>query len=158
VRNRDWLGVAAAAWFIGLCALLCDHFRPSLPLVIGVRALFVAATSCAICWALVDKARVLAGTSQEELYGFSRLVSRWVYILMYVLAMARLALCLYEQAQGPAKPVRPLEDFQFYVATCVASLWLIRGVVLALRFTGRSASSGKYSSAYTLGQARGSAQ
>jgi hypothetical protein len=139
MRDRDWIGVAAAVWSIGLCALLCDHFRPSLPLVIGVRALFVAATSGAICWALVDKTSALAGKSQEELYSFSRFVSRWVYILMYALAIVRFALYLYEQAQGTATAVRPLDDFQFYVATCVVSLWLIRGVVLALPFKDLSA-------------------
>lgn len=139
MRNRDWARVAAAVWCVGLCALLCDHSRPSLPLVIGVRALFVAATSGAICWALVDKASALAGTSQEELYSFSRFVSRWVYISMYALAIARFALYLYEQAQGTAKPVRPMDDFQFYVATCIVSLWVIRGVVLALPFKDLSA-------------------
>jgi hypothetical protein len=139
MRHRDWIGVATAVWSIGLCALLCDHIHPSLTLVTSARALFAAATSGAICWALVDKARALAGTAQEELYRFSRLVSRWVYILMYALAIARIALCLYEQAQGTAKSVRPLDDFQFYVATCIASLWLIRGVVLALPFKHLSA-------------------
>src|SRR5690349_15345861 len=102
MRNRDWISVAAAVWSIGLMALLCDHLRLSIPLVIGVRMLFVAATSCAIGFTLFNKARALAGTSQEELYSFSRLVSRWVYILMYGLGIARIALCVYEQTRGTA--------------------------------------------------------
>ena len=62
-----------------------------------------------------------------------RLISRWVYILMYALAVARVGLYLYEENQlctycGAATAVasaRPLDDFQFYVACCVLPLWVV---------------------------------
>ena len=134
VGGRDWLWIVAALWLTGMTALLCDHLQAPKALVVGVRALFGVATSCGIGLLLVRKAHALAGTSQGELYSFSRFVSRCVYILLYSLAITRVVFFLYESTSDRALPVRPLEDFQIYVALCVVPLWVIRAVVLALPF------------------------
>ena len=129
--------VAATAWVIGWVAIVCDHCHTSLWLIVVMRTLFVAATSAALCLVLIPKARALAGTGGPELYLFTRLVSRWVYILMYALAAARLALCFYDLIQhgggsNSAVAFRLPDDFEFYATACIAPLWLIRGLVLAL--------------------------
>lgn len=137
MHDRGWIWVAPTAWIVGLAALLCEHFLPSGSLVIAMRMLFGIATCAAICLVLISKARALASMSQLELYLFTRLVSRWVYILMYLLAAARVGLYLYDVSQhctrnGPAclGSVQPMDDFQFYVACCVIPLWMVRAMVL----------------------------
>ena len=140
MHDRGWIWVAPTAWIIGLAALLCEHFEASGALVIAMRALFGIATCVAICLVLIPKARAApTGVSPLELYLFTRRVSRWVYILMYLLATARVSLYTYDVSQhctryGPhcLGSVRPLDDFQFYVACCVVPLWTIRAMVLAL--------------------------
>lgn len=142
MHNRDYILAAATAWFIGLSALFCDHLQPSLPLIVGTRALFAIATCGAIWLVLIAKARTLAGLAQVELYQFTRLVSRWVYILLYALAVMRVSLYLYEasrhcslcKATNTPDSVRSLDDFQFYVICCVAPLWAARAWVLAAPF------------------------
>ena len=139
IRSRDWIGVAAAAWTIGLAALLCDHLQLMRPVIIGTHTLFGVAASAAICLVLFAKARALEGASFPELRQFTRLVSRWVYILMYALAIMRVVLYLYESSQycalcnmrGAVPPIRPLDDFQFYVMCCVVPLWVARAAILA---------------------------
>ena len=141
MHDRGWIWVAPTAWIVGLAALLCEHFQPSGSLVIAMRTLFGIATCAAICLVLISKARALAGMPQLELYLFTRLVSHWVYILMYLLAAARVGLYLYDVSRhctrnGPGclGSVRPLDDFQFYVACCVVPLWMVRAMVLTLPF------------------------
>jgi hypothetical protein len=129
------LWVASMAWIIGLAAVVCDRFEPAGSLLIVLmRTLFGVATCGAIGLVLISKAQELAGS---ELYLFTRLVSRWVYILMYALAAVRILFYLYDVSQQcnpcsghhPWGPVRPLDDFQFYVAASVIPLWLIRAIV-----------------------------
>lgn len=142
MRDRDWIWVAPGAWVIGLAALLCDHFQPSDWLVIGTRTLFGTAACAAICVILMTKARALAGVSPLGLYLFTRLVTRWVYILMYLLAVVRVGLYVYDVTWHCTRfngadclgSVRHLEDFQFYVGCCVVPLWVVRAMVLALPF------------------------
>jgi len=137
MHRRDSIGIAGAALTIGLAALLGDHFQPIRPVLIGLHALFAVAASGAIGLVLVSRAWLLEGASQPELYDFARLVSRWVYILMYILAIVRISLYLYESSEHCAlcvatlQPVRPIDDFQFYVCCCVIPLWSIRAAVLA---------------------------
>jgi hypothetical protein len=146
MHNRDRIGIAAAGWAIGMFAVLCDHFQPSAQLRIGIHALFAVVTCGAISLVLIDKARGLAGTSQWELHEFTRLVSRWVYILLYTLALMRLAVYLYEasqhyladEGQHAVALARPLDDFQLYIGCCVASLWSVRALVLAVPFKSRN--------------------
>jgi hypothetical protein len=139
MHDRDWKWVAAMAWFTGLAALLCDHFQPSRQLVIDMRMLFGIVVGGAISLILIARMRALAGAPQPELHLACRLISRWVYILMYALAVARVGLYLYESrpctpcgAASAVAAVRPLDDFQFYVACCVLPLWVVRAVVLAM--------------------------
>ena len=146
MRDRDWFGVAAVAWLTGLGALLCEHFQLPPRLILDARMLFAIVTCCAIAAVLIEKARSLAGAPAHELYLWTRLTSRWVYILMYLLALARLCLYLEETYQhcvscgAPTQTgtVRPLDDFQFYIACCVIPLWLARSVVLAVPFKRRA--------------------
>jgi hypothetical protein len=146
MQNRHRIGIAAAAWSVGLSAVLCDHFQPSAQLSLGTHALFAVMTCAAICVVLIDRARTLAGASQLELYQFTRWVSRWVYILLYALAMLRIVVYLYEASsyclncspRNAVGPVRSLDDFQFYVGCCLVSLWSVRALVLALPFGQRA--------------------
>ena len=146
MHNRDRIWAAAAAWSVGLFAVLCDHLQPSAQISNGIHALFAVVTCGAICLVLIDKARALAGTSQLELYQFTRWISRWVYILLYALAVIRTIVYLYEASGyclicnpntvGPV-PVRPLADFQFCIGCCLVSLWSVRALVLAVPFNRR---------------------
>ena len=128
ILKRDEFWIAAAVWLIGLAALICDHLQPARPMIIGLRTLFAIASTSAIGLVLITGAREARGMSQSELYLFARVVSRWVYILMYVLALARVGFYLYESSQHSA---RPMDDFQFYIACCVIPLWLIRPLAIA---------------------------
>jgi hypothetical protein len=142
MHHRNWKWVAATAWTTGLTALLCDHFQSSRQLVIDTHALFGIVAGGAIALTLIAEARDFAGADRLGLYSACRLVSRWVYILMYALAVVRVGLYLYEANQlcahcgtaDTAASVRPLDDFQFYVACCVLPLWLVRAVVLSIPF------------------------
>jgi hypothetical protein len=146
MHNRERIWIAGAAWSVGLFAVLYDHFQPSTQLGIGVHALFAVVTGGAICRVLIDKARALAGESPAQLYEFTRLVSRWVYILLYALALLRVFVYLYEasryclicSSRHTVGPARPLDDFQFYVGCCLVSLWSVRALVLAVPFSGRA--------------------
>jgi hypothetical protein len=157
MRDRDWFAVAAVAWVIGLGALLCEHFQLPLPFILNARMLFALVTCCAIFAVLIEKARSLAGAPAHELCTWTRMISRWVYILMYCLALARLCLYLGDTYQHCAfcgvphktTTVRPLDDFQFYIACCVIPLWLARAVVLAVPFKSRVAKSCNESAANT---------
>ena len=145
MHNRERIGIAGAAWSVGLFAVLYDHFRPSAQLLTGVHALFAVVTCGAICRVLIDKARALGRRSPAELYDFTRLVSRWVYVLLYALALLRTVVYLYEAGRyclicssgDTVGPARPLDDFQFYVGCCLVSLWSVRALVLAAPFGGR---------------------
>jgi hypothetical protein len=128
VLRRDAIWFAAAAWIIGLAALVCDHLHPAWTVIIGMRTLFAFAATTAIGLVLIAGARDLEGADRSQLYLLTRLVSRWVYILMYVLAIVRVGFYLLESSQHF---VRPMDDFQFYIACCVAPLWLVRAAVLA---------------------------
>ena len=142
MRDHACVGLAATAWVVGLMALTCDYLQPSRSLILGVRAFFGIMTCAAICLALIPKARSLAGAPRAELYLFARLVSRWVYISMYGLALVRVGLSLYDATQhctvcgtqSTMAPVRSLEDFQYYIACCVVPLWLVRAIVLVVPF------------------------
>lgn len=142
MHYREWKWVAATAWITGLAALLCDHFQSSRQLVIDTHALFGIVVTGAISLTLIAEARALAGADRSELYSACRLVSRWVYILMYALAVVRVGLYLYETNQlcthcgtaVAAASVRSVDDFQFYIACCVLPLWLVRAVVLTMPF------------------------
>src|SRR5690349_16653841 len=131
MRDHDCIGLAAVAWFVGLIALICDYVQALRPLIISLHVLFGILTCAAICLALIPKARSLADAPQAELYLFTRLVSRWVYILMYGLAIVRVSLNLYAATQhctlcsapGATGSVRSLDDFQFYIACCIVPLW-----------------------------------
>jgi hypothetical protein len=123
-------------------ALLFDHLQLSRPLIISMHTLFGILTCAAICLALIPNARSLAEGPQAELYLFVRSVSRWVYILLYGLAIVRVSFNLYDATQHCALcgarsatgSVRSLDDFQFYIGCCIVPLWLVRAVVLTVPF------------------------
>lgn len=140
MSDRDWIWVAVVAWATGLAALSCDHLQLPGTLGLDMRALFVIVTCGGIAVVLFDKARDPETATPHELYLWTRLVSRWVYILMYLLALARVGFYLEESYQHCATcgvqhaldAARPMDDFQFYVACCVIPLWLVRAVVLSV--------------------------
>lgn len=124
---RDWVWAAATPFSLGLGALLCDHFQPDRPVALGMHVLFSVATWVSLCQVLIVKTQGLAITSLRDLHLFARLVSRWVYVLIYGLALLRVGLYMYE-------PVRSPDDFQFYIACSVLPLWIIRAVALGRPF------------------------
>jgi hypothetical protein len=138
MRHRDGIWIAVLAWGTGLAALSCDHFELTGAPVVEVRTLFGVVTCAAISLALFEKARHPQSITRLELYLWTRLVSRWVYIFMYVLALARMGFYLGESYHHCAtcavrhglNTVRPLDDFQFYIACCVIPLWVVRAAVL----------------------------
>jgi hypothetical protein len=142
MRDAIWTRTAALALATGVAALLCDHFQLSRAAIFDMRALFGLVATASICAVLVEKARSPATTSGADLYLYTRLVSRWVYILMYVLAVVRVGLYLLEADRSYAShtphhqlpPPRSLDDFQFYVTCCVTPLWLVRALVLTVPF------------------------
>jgi hypothetical protein len=140
MRERDGIWIAVLAWSTGLAALACDHLRLSGSAGIEVRTLFGVVTCGAISLVLLEKARHPQGITRLELYLWTRQVSRWVYIFMYVLALARMGFYFGESYQHCAtcvgrhglNTVRPLDDFQFYIACCVIPLWVVRAAVLSV--------------------------
>jgi hypothetical protein len=134
--NYRWL--SALVLLPGLVSLLCEYFEISKLFVECVHVLFGATTVAATGAALIIGARSAARRSNVEMHAHIRLVSRWVYILLYVLAVSRLGLHALELRHVHAKSnshdsveyVRPLDDFSFYIACCVIPLWSIRAWVL----------------------------
>jgi len=139
-RHRyTWIRVATPVLCAGLVALYCEHIRVSPPLTETVRVLFGVVTCTAIAAVLITGALDLADQSTLELHRFTRLVSRWVYILVYVMATVRVGFFLLDSSQArgmhPSHPgVRSPDDFQTYLWSCLIPLWLIRAAVLSDRF------------------------
>jgi hypothetical protein len=140
MRDRDWIWIAVVACGIGLAALSCDHLQLPGSLSLEARTLFGIVASGAIALVLFEKTRHPESITRQELYLWTRLVSRWVYIFMYVLALARVGFFLGESylrcatcvVQHGPNTVRPLDDFQFYIACCVIPLWVVRAAVLTI--------------------------
>ena len=130
MRDRDWLWFAVVACGTGLAALSCDQLQHPGALPLEARTLFGIVASGVIALALFEKTRHPESITRQELYLWTRLVSRWVYIFMYVLALARIGFFLGESYLH--YPVRPLDDFQFYIACCVIPLWVVRAAVLTI--------------------------
>jgi hypothetical protein len=143
MHDRILKPVAVLVSCVGIAALLGDYYQLPQPPVFNLHLLFGLTLATVVTVLLVGKARALAGTTGPELYLFTRLVSRCVYVLMYVLAAIRVGLFLVEHAQAAASPVtahpvvRPLDDFQIYIAYCVIPLWLVRTLVLLIPFENR---------------------
>jgi len=134
-----WMRVATPVLFAGLAALYCEHIRVSPSLTETVRVLFGVVTCTAIAAVLITGALDLADQSILELHRFARLVSRWVYILVYVMATVRVGFFMLDSSQTwgmhrshPA--VRSPDDFQTYLWSCLIPLWSIRAAVLSDRF------------------------
>lgn len=130
MRDRDWIWIAVLAGGTGLVALSCDHWQLPGSLPLEARTLFGIVVGGAISLVLFEKIRRPESITRRELYLWTRLVSRWVYIFMYVLALARIGFYLEESYL--LNTVRPLDDFQFYIACCVIPLWVIRAAVLTV--------------------------
>lgn len=134
-NSRSYIWLAAAGWSLGLIALLCDHFR-SHWLIVGARSSFGVFASAAIGTIVMRKAHALAD-HPDALHVFIRRFSRWVYVLMYLLAVARLAVFFGERVSSTGSldsqgPERSLDDFQFYITCCVVPLWSFRAIALTL--------------------------
>lgn len=137
LHRYTWIQIATPVLCSGLAALFCDHLQVSPSLTEAVHVLFGVITCTAIAAVLITGALDLP--DHLELHRFTRLVSRWVYIFVYVLATLRVGFYLldWNQAQGARhlhQGVRPLDDFQTYLWSCLIPLWSIRAVVLSQRF------------------------
>jgi hypothetical protein len=138
MRERTLIWTAALVLCTGLTALTCEHLQLAQPLVEGMRVLFGLTTTVAISTTLIAGARRLADQPAPELYRYTRLVSRRVYILVYVLGIVRISLYLFDVSHAqlghnshlPA--VRPLDDFLFYVCCSIIPLWSVRALVLTI--------------------------
>jgi hypothetical protein len=139
MHRYTWMRVATPVLCAGLVALYCEHV-PVSPLVTEtVRVLFGVVACAAIVAVLITGALDLANESSFELHRFARLVSRWVYILVYVMATVRVGFYLLESSRARGMHdlhpvVRSPDDFQTYLWSCLIPLWLIRAVVLSDRF------------------------
>jgi hypothetical protein len=139
MQRYTWMRVATPVLCVGLVALYCEHIRASPSLTETVRVLFAVVACTAIAAVLITGALDLADQSTLELHRFTRLVSRWVYILVYVMAAVRVVFYLLDSSQGREmqhlhEVVRPPDDFQTYLWSCLIPLWLIRAAVLSDRF------------------------
>jgi len=139
MHRYTWIRVATPVLFAGLVALYCEHIRVSPPLTETVRVLFGVVTCTAIAAVLITGSLDLADQSTLELHRFTRLVSRWVYILVYVMATVRVGFYLLDSSQAREmhrlhQVVRTPDDFQTYLWSCLIPLWSIRAAVLSNRF------------------------
>jgi hypothetical protein len=137
LHRFTWMRIATPVLCSGLAALLCDHLQVSPSLTETLHVLFGVIACTAIAAVLITGALDLP--DPLELHRFTRLVSRWVYILVYVLATVRVGFYLLDsnQARGSHplhQGVRSLDDFQTYLWSCLIPLWSIRAVVLSKRF------------------------
>jgi hypothetical protein len=136
MRKRTWISTSVLVLCIGVAGLLCEHFELSHPFVPGMHVLFGCTTLAVISAVLFAGARRLADQPALELYSYTRLVSRWVYILLYVLGIVRVCLYLLDVNHGQVGPsmhplpLRPPDDFYFYVTCFITPLWVMRALVL----------------------------
>jgi len=137
-RPLPW--AAGGVLCLGVAALICDYLRVPQPRIFNLHLLFGAAVSALLTACLFHGRRSLARRPPAELHAYARIVARWTYILLYVLAWVRLGLELSETkltpsgspAGGVGSRIHSLDDFQIYVAYCVIPLWLVRALVLCL--------------------------
>jgi hypothetical protein len=139
IHRYTWIRVATPVLCAGLLALYCEHIRVSPSLTETVRVLFGVVACTAIAAVLITGALDLADQSTLELHRFTRLVSRWVYILLYVMAIVRIGFFMLDSSQARGmhhlQPVvRSPDDFQTYLWSCLVPLWSIRAAVLSDRF------------------------
>ena len=140
MHRYTWIRVATPVLCAGLVALYCEHIQVSPPFAEAVRVLFGVVACTAIAAALIIGALDLADQSTLELHRFTRLMSRWVYILVYVLATVRFGFYLLDSSQSRGSHqlhhpvVRSPDDFQAYLWCCIIPLWSIRALVHSERF------------------------
>jgi hypothetical protein len=137
LHRYTWIRIATPVLGSGSAALLCDHLQISPPLTEAIHVLFGVITCTALAAVLITGALDLQ--DQVEIHRFTRLVSRWVYILVYVLATLRVGFYLLDsnQARGAHHlhpVVRSPDDFQTYLWSCLIPLWSVRAMVLSKRF------------------------
>lgn len=117
----------------GLVALVCDFYDVPQPRIFNMHLLFGAAVAGVLTACLVGRRLALAPGGGSEFYSYTRRVTRWTYILLYVLAFVRLGLHLLElrlRSGAPGGKIHPLDDFQIYIVYCIAPLWLLRTLLL----------------------------
>src|SRR4051812_8002369 len=100
MHRYTWIRVATPVLCGGLIALYCEHIRVSPLLTETVRVLFGVVACAAIVAELITGALDLADQSTLELQRFARLVSRWVYILVYVMATVRVGFYLMDSSRA----------------------------------------------------------
>src|ERR1700761_7982982 len=88
----DYTWIAAAAWTAGVACLAWEHCHTSPAMMVAARTVFGIISCASIGCVLLQKLHEPAGTSEAEKYLFIRLLSRWVYILLYGLALVRFCL------------------------------------------------------------------
>jgi hypothetical protein len=140
LHRYSWIRIATPVLCAGLAALYCEHIGVSPLLTEAVRLLFGIVACTAIAAMLITGARDLADRPTLELRHFTRVVSRWVYVLIYILAIVRF--CFYfldsNQARGSHHLHHPVlrspDDFQAYLWCCIIPLWSFRALVHSERF------------------------
>jgi hypothetical protein len=126
-------GAAALTLCVGIAALVCDFFDMPQPRVFNMHLLFGVAVGAVLTVCLCSKRLALTPGTRCELYPYARRVTRWTYILLYVLALVRVGLHLLEMGRASGTSgirIHSLDDFQIYIAYCVSPLWLVRTLVL----------------------------
>ncbi len=140
MRWSTSIAVATPVLCTGLTALFCEHLQLASPFAEGIHVLFGGVTSTAIAAVLICGAQQLADRPAGELYRFTRQVSRWVYVLLYVLAIVRVGFYLMDESYARVghrlhhAAVRSPDDFQLYLWCCIIPLWSIRAWVHSALF------------------------
>ena len=145
MREPPWKLAAGLVLCVGVAGLLCDHLQLPQPRVFNAHLLFGVAVSTFVTTCLFGQRRMARQSSGRELHLYARHVSRWIYILIYVLASMRMGLHLLEihqkasghrHAEESIAEIRPVDDFQIYIVYSVIPLWLVRSLVLCVPMKG----------------------
>lgn len=128
--------VAALVLTLGVASVSADCLNLTQPAVFNLHLLFGFCLWLAVGGSLLRQRRNSEFGSAAGYYEYSRRLSRWVYILLYLLAGVRLAFHLselmnYSAAHGNGASIAPrsLDDFQIYIGYALVPLWVMRILV-----------------------------
>ena len=136
-RDRAILTVASAVLILGVASVTADCLNMRQPPVFNLHLLFGISLWLAVGRRLIRERSSCDIASIAHYNAYTRQLSRWVYILLYLLAAVRLMFHLSEVLgpsngrHGAGLPApHSLDDFQIYIAYALVPLWAIRFLVL----------------------------
>ena len=136
VAERTTSTIAALVLTLGIASVAADCLNVKQPTFFNLHLLFGVSLWLSIGRCLLRYRAKLDFDSAVRYHEYSRRLSRWVYILLYLLAAVRLAFHLGEImnpsaiAHGAPQAPRSLDDFQIYIAYALVPLWTMRFLLL----------------------------